>query len=90
MAGVGSTLPAASVARTAKLWVPAARALYVVGDVHEVKAAPSRLHENVDPTSSDENANSAVVALVVPAGPVTMLVSGGAMSVPSSLISVCQ
>src|SRR5439155_1341806 len=44
VAGVGSALPALSVARTRKPWLPSARPLYACGLVQAVKAAPSRLH----------------------------------------------
>ena len=57
VAGVASVIPAASVARTAKVCVPSARLLYAFGDAHAVKPAPSRLHVKVDGVSVDTNAN---------------------------------
>ena len=52
VAGVGSVLPAGSVARTRKVWEPWVSPVYWRGEVHAVKAAPSRAHSNVDPVSS--------------------------------------
>ena len=49
---MGSVLPAGSVARTWKVWVPWVSPVYWRGEVHAVKAAPSRAHSNVDPASS--------------------------------------
>ncbi len=47
VAGEASVLPAWSIARTAKVWLPSARPLYDAGLVQAVKTAPSRLHSKV-------------------------------------------
>src|SRR5215210_5299980 len=45
VAGVGSTLPAASVARTSKVCEPVASEVYALGELHAgVQAPPSSLH----------------------------------------------
>jgi hypothetical protein len=48
-------LPAASIARTLKVWLPSARPLYEAGDVHAEKAPPSSLHWKVEACSEDVN-----------------------------------
>ena len=48
-AGVGSTLPAVSRARTSNVCAPCARFVYACGDVHGANAALSRRHSNVEP-----------------------------------------
>jgi hypothetical protein len=80
VAGVGSVLPAESVARTAKVWEPSPRPVYVRGDVHAVNAAPSRLHSNVAAGSSAEKLNVAVVNAVEPSGPEPIVVFGATVS----------
>ena len=45
-AGLASRLPAASLARTLKVWAPSARPLKVRGDAQAAKAAESRLHSS--------------------------------------------
>ena len=50
-----------------------------MGEVQLEYTALSRLHSNVD-DSFDEKVKLAVVALVVPLGPESMLVSGGVLS----------
>ena len=79
-AGVGSALPAASVARTRNRWSPSASPLTTRGDVHEAKAPPSSEHSNVEPASSDENVNVPPVAVVGLSGPLSIVVSGGVVS----------
>src|SRR2546429_479422 len=86
IAGVGSTLPRASTARTEKVCVPGARPLYDRGDVHAAKAPPSRLHSNDDPASEAANSNVADSG-ATPAGDVSFTVggvaSGQVVSVPA-------
>ena len=49
--------------------------------MHELKAAPSRLHENDDPASVEVNWKVAVLVYVVPpVGPDVIDVSGGTVS----------
>jgi len=51
-AGEASTLPAGSVARTGRVWVPLRRA--TVWEAEQgAKEPPSRLHLSVDPGSED-------------------------------------
>jgi hypothetical protein len=80
VAGVGSVLPAGSVARTWKSCRPGASPVYGRGEVHAVKGAPSRAHSNVDPVSLAEKMNVAVVMLVGWSGRESMVVSGGVVS----------
>ena len=54
VAGVGSTLPAASRARTANVYSPSASAPRLCGDVHAANAAASSRHSNVAPASQRE------------------------------------
>src|SRR5262249_13222657 len=82
VAGVGSLLPAASVAVTVKGCAPAARPVSCLGDVHDVGAALSSWHVNVDPVSVEVKLNDAVDAFVSPVGPAVIDVSGGVVSVP--------
>ena len=65
-AGVGSTLPAASVARTSKVCDPCVRVALVKGEVQEAKAAASTRHWNVEPVSVEVNVKSGVVSFVEP------------------------
>ena len=46
-AGEASALPAASIARTSKVWMPWLSAAVVCGDVQGAKAAASTRHANV-------------------------------------------
>jgi hypothetical protein len=46
-AGVGSVLPAASVARTEKVWLPSVRDDALYGLEHDPNAPPSTRHWNV-------------------------------------------
>src|SRR5215208_8476981 len=80
LAGVGSVLPAASVAFTSKVWVPLAKPVYVVGDTQGLVAASS-LHWKVEFGSEEEKVNVATLLLTVPEGPESMVVSGGVVSV---------
>ena len=50
-AGVRSTFPAVSVARTSSTWVPSASEDVVYEDAQLVQPAPSRLHSNVADSS---------------------------------------
>ena len=76
-------MPAASVARTAKVCDPTGRSSYFFGDVHSAKAPPSKAHSNV-PGSVALKVKSAEVLLVVPDGPPVIEVSGGVVSGPGS------
>src|SRR5213083_2431278 len=85
LAGVGSMLPAASLARALKLWLPSVRPEWAAGLKQGAKAPPSRLHSKVRlagavTLSVPENVNVAVVPLVGLAGPLSTVVSGGVAS----------
>jgi len=56
VAGVGSALPAASVARTEKTCWPSASAASVVGDVHAATKGPILTRLDVDDTWQDATA----------------------------------
>src|SRR5207244_869539 len=58
-AGVESTLPARSVARTASEWPPSASELNAGAAEQGANAAPSREHSNVDPGWLDPSVNAA-------------------------------
>ena len=52
-AGVASVLPAASVARTSKVWLLSVSPATVCGLVQAANDPPSMLHSNVEPGSLD-------------------------------------
>ena len=80
LAGVASTLAAASVARTETLCGPSARAVVVQGLAQLAHAPESSWHWNVDPPSLALNANVGVVSFVDPVGPDVIVVSGAVVS----------
>src|SRR5947209_13179184 len=80
VAGVASTLPAASVARTEKLWLPSASVPVMYGDEQLDHEPPSSLHSSVAPLSVAENPSVAMVALTVPDGAVSNAVFGATVS----------
>ena len=75
-AGVASTLPAASIARTANVCGPLVNALNAYGLCPAVKAAPSRLTWNVAAISFELNENVPLAELASAAGELTNVVSG--------------
>src|SRR5205809_56529 len=77
LAGVGSALPAGSVACTAKMCVPSPRPLRPAGEVHAARMAPSSLHWKVVPVSFDENEKVAAASLTSGLGPALIVVCGG-------------
>src|SRR5437764_7546587 len=79
-AGDGSTLFAASMARTRKLCAPSSRPLTTVGALHDENAAESSEHSNVEFDSLDTNPNVAVLFATVPVGPELIAVLGGVES----------
>ena len=83
-AGVGSGLPAGSVARTSKLWPPSARGPAVCGAEHSPQPPPSIRHSNHEPGSFAEKPKVGDAAFVGPDGPLSMVVSGGVPSGPGS------
>src|SRR5919109_1974541 len=71
-----------SVARTWNVWLPSARAEYVLGLEQAANAAPSREHWKVEPGSLEEKSKVAPVAVVSDAGalgPIEVL--GGVASI---------
>ena len=85
VAGVGSVLPAESVARTENVYVPSASVPRLRGDEHAwndpvAAPGPSRRHSNVEPDSVEENVNDGALFADVPAGPVLIVVSGAVVS----------
>jgi hypothetical protein len=89
VAGVASTFPAPSFARTVKVCVPCARPVYAFGLVQAANASASSLHSNIAVESGDANTKVAVLALVpsggvwVPllTGPDEIVVSGAVVSI---------
>jgi hypothetical protein len=79
-AGVGSLFPAASVARTWKVWPPSDRPEYDFGLAQVANVAPSSEQSNEEPGSPPENVNCAVSDDVDPGGPPVIVVSGGTVS----------
>src|SRR5438034_2391973 len=78
LAGVPSVLPAASVARTSKVWLPSSSAAVVCGLVQDAQPLPSTRHSNVEPDSEEWNVNDGV-ALLSSAGGVESIVVFGAV-----------
>ena len=79
-AGVGSRLPAASVARTVNVCGPWARLEYDFGDVHEAAAAVSSLQVKLTSGSDAPNEIAALVLGTEPDGADVIVVSGTAVS----------
>ena len=73
-AGVGSTLPAGSVARASNVWAPSASEAVVFGVEHEPQAPASTRHSKLEPAWLDENAKVGVASLVRPDGPLSIVV----------------
>jgi len=81
VAGLASTLPAVSTARTENVCAPVDRLEYVCGEVHAANAAPSRLHWN-DPGSEAVKEIDAVGLATFPDGAEVTVVSGAVVSEP--------
>ena len=74
-------LPAASVARTSKVWLPAPRAGEIVsGLVHGVQLPPSRRHSKVEPPSLELKVKLGVVLFDGSFGLESIVVFGAARS----------
>ena len=86
LAGVSSTLPAASVARTSKVCAPSVSAAVVRGEPHVANAAASTRHSKLAPASL-ENAKVGVESLVSPLGPASTVVSGGVVSTVQACVA---
>ena len=79
-AGLASTLPAPSVARTENVWLPSARRPIVSGLEHTAQAPASTLHSNVAPGSLAENSKEGASSLDGSAGASSRVVFGAAVS----------
>jgi hypothetical protein len=79
VAGLGSTFPAVSVARTANVCAPATT-VYCAGDEQAANAAPSSEHANVASVSVAVNVKLALPLVVVAGGPDAIAVSGATVS----------
>jgi hypothetical protein len=77
LAGVGSTLPELSVARTEKLCEPMFNPEYALGDPHERHLDASSLHWKVEPDVVAVKSKLAEVAEVGDGGSAVIRVSGG-------------
>src|SRR5436309_14209036 len=80
LAGVASTLPAVSMARTWKVWLPRAGERWVGGLVQSLKATPSSLQSKVLPALVAVKLKLAVVLLVRAGGLAVMVVAGAVVS----------
>jgi hypothetical protein len=85
VAGVASTLPAPSAARTENAYEPSASGPTIRGEVQltyvpVAPPGPSSLHSNAEPGSELENPNDGDAWFVVPDGPESIVVSGAAVS----------
>ncbi len=83
-AGVASTLPAASRARTWKVCAPFARAASGVPLVQAAKAPPSIEHSKLAAGSFELKVNVGVLVATGPFGPESMVVSGASASTDQS------
>ena len=84
VAGVASTLPAGSMARTSKVCEPSLRPMKLPGELQVVNAAglvESIRHWNVAVPSGELKAQLALAVAMVPVGPLSMFVSGTTASV---------
>src|ERR671914_2872921 len=80
LAGVRSTLPAASIARTRSWCTPTARPVSSSGETHALYDAPSSEHWKVEPLSLEENAIVAFGLAVSALGPESIVVCGAVVS----------
>jgi hypothetical protein len=69
---LASLIPAASMARTRKVWKPYLRSVYSLGEVHRLKTPPSMLHANLELTWVEENPNVTEELLATPEIPETI------------------
>ena len=80
VAGVWSTFPAPSTARTPNVCAPSASPVYDFGESQAVQAPPSRLHSKSAPASGEEKANDAALVVASAFGPLVTVVSGATVS----------
>jgi Glu-tRNA(Gln) amidotransferase subunit E-like FAD-binding protein len=81
LAGVGSVLPAASVAVTVNVWFPSASPVYAFGLVQADPAPPSIVQLNVLPASVEVNEKLAFELFDGFVGLEVIVVSGAAVSI---------
>ena len=86
-AGVASTFPAASIARTSNVYVPSASGASVSGLVSAAHAPASTRAWKVVPGSAELNANVGVVSWVAAAGAESIAVSGATVSIRTACAS---
>jgi hypothetical protein len=85
---MGSTRPVDVFARTWKVWLPSGSAPMTFGREQLAKAAPSRLHSNVERPWSEENVKVPVFVKVVPIGSEVIVVCGAASVIVTCHVSV--
>src|SRR5947208_4304862 len=81
LAGVASVLPAGSVARTSKVWLPAPSGAVVCGLVQGDQLPPSTRHSKVEPGSLELKLKLGVVSFDELFGPESSVVLGGVRSI---------
>jgi len=80
VAGVGSTFPTPSIARTSKVCEPFTNPLMVCGLVQLTNDPVFNWHWNVELVSVEVNVNVTPVTLITPVGPLRIVVFGGVAS----------
>ena len=85
-AGLGSVLPAESVALTSKVWGPSVSAARVLGLKQGEKGSVPTRHSKVAP-ASEENSKLGVASPVGPLGPESIVVSGAVVSTVKVLVA---
>jgi uncharacterized cupredoxin-like copper-binding protein len=80
VAGVGSTFPTPSMARTSKVCAPSVSPVIVYGLLQLTNDPVFSRHWNVEPVSVELKVNVTLVALMTPVGPLRIDVSGGVAS----------
>src|SRR5512133_677659 len=88
VAGVASVLPAASVARTSKVWSLSVSPATVCGLVQAANDPPSMLHSNVEPGSLASNVKDGTARLDGSEGLVRIVVLGAVRSTSTLRIAV--
>ena len=86
VSGLGSVLPAGSIARTSNVCGPLASVAVWNGVVQGANAPASTLHSNVEPTCVDVNWKSPVASVLGFASAAVIVVFGGAVST----VHVCE
>jgi hypothetical protein len=89
-AGVGSVLPALSVALTSNVCGPSARVAALKGELQAANAAASTRHSKVPSGSVEAKLKEGAFLPVGPAGPSAMVVSGGVVSGGNAVVFAVQ